>query len=86
MASHHFDHVDRSGSVSGPPSAGDYAFDRGFRGIAWLSAVFILALVIYIVIEIGGKALPAFSEYGFGFLTSTTWNVQTGQFGILRCV
>jgi len=28
-----------------PPA--DYAFDRGFRGIAWLSAAFILALVAY---------------------------------------
>jgi phosphate transport system permease protein len=83
MASHQFDNVDRAGSVSGPPSPVDYAVDQGFRGIAWFSAVFILALVVYIVIEIGGKALPAVSEYGFGFLTSTTWNVQTGQFGIL---
>ena len=83
MASHHFDHIDRSGSVSGPPSPGDYAFDRGFRGIAWLSAVFILALVVYIIIEIGGKAWPAITEHGLGFLTSTTWNVQTQEFGIL---
>ncbi len=83
MASHHFENVDRSGSVSGPPSGGDYALDRGFRGIAWFSAVLILLLVVYIIIEIGGKALPAISEYGFGFLTSTAWNVQTGEFGIL---
>lgn len=83
MASHHFDHIDRSGSVTGPPSGSDYAFDQGFRGIAWASAAVILALVAYIIIEIGGKALPAMAEYGFGFLTSTTWNVQEGQFGIL---
>ncbi|HPE73885.1 MAG TPA: phosphate ABC transporter permease subunit PstC, partial [Candidatus Competibacter sp.] len=83
MASHHFDHVDRSGSVTGPPSGSDYALDRGFRGIAWTSAALILALVAYIIVEIGGKALPAITEYGFGFLTSTTWNVQEGQFGIL---
>jgi phosphate transport system permease protein len=83
MASHQFDNADRSGSVSGPPSGGDYALDRGFRGIAWFSAALILALVVYIVIEIGGKAMPAISEYGLGFLTSTSWNVQTGQFGIL---
>lgn len=83
MSSHQFDHIDRSGSVSAPPSGGDYAFDRGFRGVAWASAALILALVAYIIIEIGGKALPAMMEYGLGFLTSTTWNVQEGQFGIL---
>ncbi|MGB5063872.1 MAG: phosphate ABC transporter permease subunit PstC [Candidatus Competibacter sp.] len=83
MASHHFDHIDRSGSVTSPPSGSDYAFDRGFRGIAWASAAIILALVAYIIVEIGGKALPAIAEHGLGFLTSTTWNVQEGQFGIL---
>lgn len=83
MVSHLFDHIDRSGSVTAPPSGGDYAFDRGFRGIAWMSAAIILALVAYIIIEIGGKALPAMTQYGFGFLISTTWNVQESQFGIL---
>ncbi|MCP5197119.1 MAG: phosphate ABC transporter permease subunit PstC [Gammaproteobacteria bacterium] len=83
MASHHFDHIDRSGSVTGPPSGGDYAFDWTFRGIAWTSAALILALVAYIIVEIGGKALPAMLEHGFSFLTSATWNVQEGQFGIL---
>ena len=71
MASHQFDNVGRSSSVSGPPSGGDYAIDRGFRGIAWLSAALILALVVYIIIEIGGKALPVISKYALGFLTST---------------
>lgn len=83
MASHPFDNIDRSSSVSGPPSGSDYVLDRSFRGIAWFSAALILALVIYIVFEIGGKALPAISEYGLGFLTSTAWNAQAGQFGIL---
>ncbi|MCB1820494.1 MAG: phosphate ABC transporter permease subunit PstC [Candidatus Competibacteraceae bacterium] len=83
MASYQFDHIDRTGSVTGPPSGIDYAFDRGFRGIAWTSAALILALVAYIIVEIGGKALPAMTEYGLSFLTSTTWNVQAEQFGIL---
>ena len=83
MASPLFEHVDRSGSVTGPPSASDYAFDRIFRGIAWASAAVILALVGYIIVEIGGEAWPAMRAYGLGFLTSTTWNVQTQEFGIL---
>ncbi len=83
MVSRPFENLVQSGSVSGPPSGGDYALDRGFRYLAWASAALILALVAYIVIEIGGKALPAIAQYGLGFLTSSEWNVQTGQFGIL---
>ena len=83
MAAQPFEHLAQSGSVSGPPSGGDYFLDRTFRGIAWFSAALILVLVAYIILEIGGKALPAMSRYGLGFLTSTEWNVQTEQFGIL---
>jgi phosphate transport system permease protein len=43
----------------------------------------IIALVAYILWEIGGQALPAIRDYHLSFLTSTTWNVQTGRFGIL---
>src|SRR5262249_32720015 len=42
-----------------------------------------VALVGYILWEIGRKALPAIHDYKWNFLTSTTWNVQTQTFGIL---
>jgi len=70
-------------SISSPPSKSDVFFDRAFvlftRICTWLIAL----LVLYIVIEIGGKAVPAFKEHGLGFITSTTWDVNQGQFGIL---
>ena len=43
----------------------------------------ILVLVAYIVWKIGGQALPAIRDYHIGFLTSSVWNVQEKQFGIL---
>lgn len=83
MALHPFAHVERSSSVTSPPSGFDYALDRTFRSIAWACAAAILLLVAYIVIQIGGKAMPAIAEYGLKFLTTSHWNVQEEQFGIL---
>src|SRR5262249_40204220 len=73
----------RAGSISGPPSAWDYAADQGFRGLAWAAACLILVLLAAILWEIGVKAGPGIRDYGLGFLTSTTWDVNRGQFGIL---
>jgi phosphate transport system permease protein len=83
MAANPFEQANIGASCSGPPSRGDYLGDRGFRFLAVASAWAILALVAYIIWEIGGQALPAFQDYGLGFLTSTTWDVNKEQFGIL---
>jgi len=42
-----------------------------------------VALVFLIVYEVAGNAMPAIRRYGFSFLTSTTWDLQKDQFGIL---
>lgn len=70
-------------SVSRPPAARDYLSDRIFRILAFGGAGMIIALVAYIVWEIGGQAAPAMAKYGLGFLTSTQWDVSNDQFGIL---
>lgn len=70
-------------SMSGPPSQSDYLSDRGFRLAAVAGASIIILLVVYILYEIGGQALPAIKEYGLGFLVSSTWDVSREQFGIL---
>lgn len=72
-----------SGSVSSPPSRGEKLIDRSFFGATCICTWLIILLVVYILIEIGGKALPAISEYGLSFLTTTTWDVNKGRFGIL---
>ena len=75
--------ITRAGGVSGPPSAGEYAADSAFRGIAWSSAFLIIALTAYILWEIGGQALPAIAEHGLGFITGSNWNVSKGELGVL---
>ncbi len=70
-------------SYARPPSSGDVLFDKIFRGTAfWFTALTIIVL-IYILIEIGGKAIPAMQEYGLDLLTSTEWDVNKQLFGIL---
>ncbi len=69
--------------ISTPPSAGDKTLDRSFRMLTKVCTVLIVLLLAYIVYEIGGKAIPAMGEYGIGFITSTTWDVNQNQFGIL---
>jgi len=69
--------------ISGPPSQADYLLDRSFRGIATICAWLILIVVGLILWKIGAKAVPAISEYGLGFLTGSTWDVNKQAFGIL---
>ena len=72
-----------SRSIAQAPSTLAYVVDRLFFAIATLGALAIIALVAYILFEIGEQALPAISKYGGGFLIDTSWNVQRDQFGIL---
>lgn len=83
MAINPFEKTHSASAISGPPSAGDYTRDRGFRWIARGSAWAILALVVYVIWEIGGQAVPAVTNYGLSFITSSTWDVSKEQFGIL---
>jgi phosphate transport system permease protein len=40
-------------------------------------------LFLFILIRIGGSAMPAIREFGWGFIVSTEWNPVFGQFGAL---
>lgn len=71
------------GGISSPPSTSVILFDRGFRKLTMLGTWAIVLLVVWIVWEIGGKAIPAFKECGLGFVTSTTWDGNREIFGIL---
>ena len=59
------------------------ASDRVFRHLTRIFAWLTVALVFFIVYEVGGKAMPAIREHGLSFLTGTTWDLQTGEFGVL---
>lgn len=45
--------------------------------------MFIVLLLFLILWEIGRKAVPAMGEYGVKFLTSSSWDANKSQFGIL---
>jgi phosphate transport system permease protein len=62
---------------------GERNADLAMRVAAWSGAFAILALVAFLVIEIGGQAMPAIREHGLGFLAGRTWNVNTLEFGVL---
>ena len=73
----------RPDAVSAPPSAVDFFIDRSFRMLAQMGVIAILAIVVYLLWEIGGKALPGIEKHGLGFLTGSTWDPNRGEFGIL---
>ena len=81
-----FQPTSAANSVSSPPSTLDYIVDRGFRALAVAGAGLILFLLAMILWEIGAKAVPGIREHGLGFITSITWDVKEGQFGILPAI
>jgi phosphate transport system permease protein len=74
------------GTIAGAPSAWDFLADRAFRRLAQAAAAAILVLLALILWEIGHKAWPGIRAHGFGFLTSTTWDVGRQQYGILPAI
>lgn len=70
-------------SVAAPPSKLDIFWDRAFRSLTYLFAWLTILLVLYILYEIGGNAVPAMQEHGLGFVTGTTWDANRGEFGVL---
>jgi phosphate transport system permease protein len=69
--------------LSQPPSIAAYIVDRTFFVAAAVGALTIIALVIFILWEIGGQALPAIHKSGGAFLVQTGWDAQKANFGIL---
>jgi phosphate transport system permease protein len=78
-----FELPENSPTLAQSPSVAAYVVDRLFFAIATLGALSIIALVAYILYEIGYQALPAIQQYGAGFLVDTQWDVQKSHFGAL---
>ena len=83
MAKNPFEQAGSSGSITRPPSAAEFTGDTLFRAVAYACALLIIALVAFILWEVGKKAVPAVQDYGFGFWVGTTWDVNKGIFGVL---
>jgi phosphate transport system permease protein len=70
-------------AISLPPTKFDNFVNRAFRGSTVFFAWGTILLVVAIIIEIGGKALPAIGEFGTSLITSTDWDASHEKFGIL---
>jgi phosphate transport system permease protein len=77
---------DNPDSVCRPPSSTDFLLDRSFRALARVGVIVILALVVALVVEIGGKAIPGIQKYGLDFVTGSVWDVNQQKFGILPAI
>ncbi|MCJ2054337.1 phosphate ABC transporter permease subunit PstC [Methylobacterium sp. J-070] len=60
--------------------------DTLFRASAYGAALLVLLVLAGILGSILYGGWPAFREFGFGFLTSSAWNVGTEQYGALVAV
>ena len=72
-----------AGKIWQPPSKTQKFVDRTFRRLCIIFAAFTVVLIALLVVEIGLKAIPAFSEYGLRFLVGTTWDQNKHVYGIL---
>ncbi|GJE53720.1 MULTISPECIES: phosphate ABC transporter permease subunit PstC [Methylobacterium] len=70
-------------SVRKGPSKG---LDRAFQAASLGSALLVLLVLAGILGSIIYGGWPAFREFGFGFITSSAWNIGTEQYGALVAV
>ena len=73
--------ADERGTGSAPAIEGAAVGDRIYRGAITVFAICIPLLLLLIAIEVGIAAWPALREFGFGFLSSSTWDPVEGNFG-----
>src|SRR6195256_5467535 len=62
------------------------AGDRVFEGLAVGAGIVILMIAAVFVLALFVPALPAITKFGFGFLTSSTWDPVRLQFGALPAI
>lgn len=73
----------RSATARKAPSR---SLDTLFRTSSYAAALLVLLVLAGILGSILYGGWPAFREFGFGFLTSSAWNVGTEQYGALVAV
>ncbi len=56
-------------------------FDRIFRIASYSSAILVLLVLAGIIGSMLWGGLPAFQQFGLGFITSTVWDVNNDQYG-----
>ena len=68
--------------ISRPPTGREIFIDRAFRRLSYTFAMLTVLLVVAIVVEIGGDALPTIRKLGVNFLTEKTWDPHQEVYGI----
>ena len=81
-----------SGGVSGRVAPARMAIegavlgDRIYRGLITAFAACVPLLLLLIAYEVGSAGWPALSRFGFGFLTSSTWDPVAGEYGAIPAI
>ncbi len=65
-----------------PRSGIERSLDTSFYWISKILAFAIAGVLVWITIQVAIKAMPAISEFGLGFLTSSSWNPVNNQYGV----
>lgn len=69
-----------------PRSAIERNLDKAFVWAARIFAFAIAGVLVWITIQVAFQAMPAISEFGLGFLWTSSWNPVTSQFGVLPAI
>jgi phosphate transport system permease protein len=70
-------------AITQPPTRLQQTVDVLFRKLCVFFAGFSAILVAFIVLKIVTAAMPAMRQYGFHFLTGTTWDPNKDEFAVL---
>lgn len=67
-------------------SSTEKGLDRSFIWLTGILAFAVAGVLIWITIRVGLQAAPAIREFGWSFLTSSSWNPPENDYGILPMV
>ena len=69
-----------------PRPAIERNLDRSFYLSAKIFALAIAGVLIWITIQVAIQAIPALSEFGLGFLFTSSWNPVRSEFGVFPAI
>lgn len=78
--------VDNSLTEQTRRSATEKILDVSFIWLTQILAFSVAGVLIWIAVQVGIQARPAFREFGFSFLTTSAWNPPAQQFGVLPMI
>lgn len=72
-----------SARISRPPTTWQHQFNRVFKWLARFFGYAVLALLAMILFEVMRHASTAMGQYGLSFLTTSVWDANATNFGVL---